>query len=363
MKQYVIHDLIKISVSEGVPKMTKKGIDFQIEHFSVLGESERDIPYLITVLPYSEYKKPRTETFSIFHGIKGIQGKEMLDESKMLAVEKTETGYTIYTGGYFLINTFIQLILVKEGYSMIHAACIVDSKGRGLLLPGAGGVGKTSILGHLLKKEYRALGDDIVIAKSDGECLSFPRSFVLKSYHQSIYPELFEKLHLLNSKKKIIPSLLEFIRKNAPFTDLTKKILKKAGLYKKVYNTWPFPEDQASVPISEIFGENAITERAQIKKIVFLERYEGKDMTLQPIKNELVAQRMFSIINHELASEIEFLCRLGAYELAYIDGYFQTMSNTIQRFVRGADCSILKIPVSTSPEELAEKFESLCLHP
>ena len=47
---------------------------------------------------------------------------------------------------------------------MIHAAGYLNSNGKVNIITGAGGIGKTAILGHAIKnKKLKYLGDDIII--------------------------------------------------------------------------------------------------------------------------------------------------------------------------------------------------------
>ena len=130
----------------------------------------------------------------------------------------------------------------------------MDAKdNRVTLLPAAGGAGKTALLGYMVQEfRSRHMGDDIVILGKAGNCLSFPRSFVLKEYHRSIYPEVFQRLNL---RTKSSYKVKRFLIDNAPFLGIAKTILRRRRIYYKVAQSINLIPHLAEVPVEEIFGE------------------------------------------------------------------------------------------------------------
>ena len=197
MTHYAIHDLVDVLVDPRVNESIIDSIDFQIGYFKTT-DNQLSAPHKIIVKPYDDFIPDPALIFDTFHLTRGISGQYLDDSNDKVALKRDEYGYTIYANSpNFLINLFIQLLLIEPGISMVHAAAVADRKGNVTLLPGAGGVGKTAILGCMVKEyDYRLLGDDIIGLSEKGDCLSFPRSFVLIEYHRSVYQEVFQQLNI-----------------------------------------------------------------------------------------------------------------------------------------------------------------------
>lgn len=78
-----------------------------------------------------------------------------------------------------------------------HAAA-VDRGGRSLLMPGSGGMGKSTLTGFLVANGFSYLGDDIVaIAEDDGSLLPLPSCLSVKSGSWPLLEEFFPALSQL----------------------------------------------------------------------------------------------------------------------------------------------------------------------
>lgn len=365
MKQYIkynIHNIVHIYVDERVQQWVIDGIDFQLHFFKTTDKNYNDEDihkgnYLV-VRRYLDFNKEHYGDMHIFHDKYAVPGKVVLNESRRIAIIKDENGYCIFTDSPILITLFVQLLIIREGFSFIHAAAISDDMNNIILLPGAGGVGKTALVGFLVKNHgYRLLGDDIVLVKSDGHCFSFPRPFVLKKYHKDIYPETFALLNLNNKTKSLFKIAIDFIIRNAPFLDFMKKILKKRGLYGRVRHILPIAQDfLATVPIDELFGKDKIASSGIIKKIFFMERYQGDKFKFQNINKRILSSRMFSIIHHEWSDYMKDLFSFGALDIEDIPSYFNNTHSIIEHAIDDASHELFLIPENSGSEEMAEYF-------
>ena len=240
---------------------------------------------------------------------------------------------------------------------MVHAAAVCDQQGQATLLPGAGGVGKTALVGYLVKEQgFKHLGDDIVILGKDGGCLSFPRAFVLKAYHRSVYPEVFERL---NIKKGINYGLKRFVVENAPFVGIAKKMMRGSSLYHKVGRVVNSGAFEAAVPVEEMFGAQNVGQGGRVDRIIFLERYEGKDFRIEKIDEESLCRRMFSILHHEWVASMAQCFSLGALEVVDLPVYFRKVAETLRSCISGKKCQVLSIPAAASPRDLLRSYLEL----
>jgi len=362
---YRVHQFIDVIVDENVNTSVVDEIDFQIGYFK--HESLQPLaPYQINVEPYSIFPSDSYVPFDTFHLVRGVSGKLLDDPQRRIAIEKCETGYTIYADTYFLINLFIQFILIDLGVSLVHAAAVVDGNNRVTFFPGAGGVGKTALLGFLARDHnYRLLGDDIIGLSEKGECLSFPRSFVLKEYHRSVYPDVFERLNIAVPSGKSMPlnsrNAKKLVKENIPFLGLSKSVLRRLGLldvvaHKMLGDQADGPAFLAAVSIENMFGCDAVADKGVLDNIVFLQRYAGEHFNVIPISEDALCSRMIAIIHHEWVSVMRQFFTLGAFEIVDLAQYFNKTRKVMQSAVRGKRSNILLIPDQASPEELLHQF-------
>jgi len=102
------------------------------------------------------------------------------------------------------IGPVMQWLLMQKDHSMVHSAAVAVG-GRGILLPGWGGTGKTSAIICLLKDvaDTSFLSDDYTILSAKGELLAYPKAFFIYPYHRGLFPHLFKAKH-----KPLVPPVL-----------------------------------------------------------------------------------------------------------------------------------------------------------
>lgn len=357
---YAVHNLVKIEIHDKLIDAIGSSLEFQIGYFKITDTSKYSTAQAdIKIRPYDELlsKLHTFKDISEFHLSRGVSGKCLYNESKRLGIIKTNNGYDIYADApNFLINLYIQLVIYNKGYSMVHAGGFARNNGI-TLIAGAGGVGKTALLGHMVKfKNYKILGDDIAIIKNDGTCLSFPRAFVFKEYHREVYPELFKEL---NIPKWSTYKLKRFIIENIPFTGLIKSFLKKVGKYYSVAANLGLDPYLATVAVDKIFGDNVVLDQGNIKNVIFLERYNGRDFICEHIDKQSMGKRLFAIIHHEWNAVLCELFELGSLEIINVSEYFYKVEQNINEFIQNCNLKILRIPNGASPNQLASYFEKI----
>ena len=357
MKRYNVHGLASVNVDVSIGTALVNALEFQLGYFRCDDENDVETSYEINIKPYNHLGHAiTTEPFTAFHLSRGIEGKIVDEPERQLAVEKKANGFTIYSDSpNFLINLYIQLMLSLEGYTMVHAAGYCDASDRATLLAGAGGVGKTALLGHIVKRfGYKNMGDDVVIIGHDEKCLSFPRAFVFKEYHRTVYPEVFRELKIGRWNTY---GLKRFVIENAPFLGLTKKLLRRLGLYYSVANSLNLAPYLATVPVEQIFGKNSVSNKGKISRIIFLERFAGDSFILEEILPSSMTRRLFSIIHHEWSVVLEHLFVMGALELVDLPEYWGRVAQIIEKVMEKKTLLTLRIPHTAAPEEIAHQYE------
>lgn len=360
MIRYNIHDLVEVTVDPRVPAALREAIAFQIEHFRI-GDGAPHTPHRIAVRPYDDWSQFKPQVFQAFHTCDGVDAKWFDHPDRRLAYQKDAAGYRVFADTpAFLINMLLQFIFVQHGITLVHAAAVVDEQDRVTLLPGPGGVGKTALLGSLVKHHgYRLLGDDIIGLREDGVCFSFPRSFVLKEYHRSVYPELFDELGLNQRKRRrsVIKRVANVLVDNMPGKGLARAILRGAGLLgaaQKALASPSTPPFLAAAPVQDVFGSDSVADSGQLDQVIFMERWTGPHFEQHRMPAASMMRRMVSIIHHEWADHMRSFWGLGSMELVDLPRYFRNVESICRIALANAPCHRVMIPTNATPDELLD---------
>ncbi|KAB7519441.1 hypothetical protein [Halosegnis rubeus] len=359
-RYYDIHGFVGVSVDEDLRPEILESVEFQIGYFST---NSRPKNISLTIRPYSA--RPSVQEVTYFHKYSGISENYIEHSTREFAVEVSNGKFTAYTSDAgFLINIYIQLILSEAGMSFIHAAGLAKDD-TALLLAGGGGVGKTALASNLVQNSsYRWLGDDLIILGENGDSLSFPRSFVLKEYHQGVYPEYFEE-HNLKRKStttKWQAKVVRFLYANAPFVGITESLLQRLGVYQDAYsNIGRAINDRyvATPPMEDLFGDDLITDSSQTGTVIFMERYEGMEFEFKEISADSMADRLAAVIHHEWVDYMREFFTLGSLELFEFTSYFENVLQIIASGLSSNRCCIFRIPGESSPQDVFEAFREI----
>ena len=348
---YDIHGLVGISLDGRVSDWIVRDIDFQIAHFKRPYLSRRPGISEIRIYPYNDYAELAGKALEKFHDARGLRGVLLDNSERRLAVTKLNEGFAVFADTpNFLITLYIQLLLCHSGYSMVHAAAVMDENGAVTLFTGAGGVGKTALVGKLVKEHgYKCLGDDIVLLSQDGMCRSFPRSFVLKEYHRQVFGDVFKSR---NIRRGVSHKLKRAIVDNAPFVGLLKKALRGSRIYSAIGMAVNRNEYEACVPMESILGRGKIAEIGPVERIVLLTRYLGDEYKRETTSGASLARIMLAILHREWSSSLDHVFALGALELVDVPSYFERTVRIIQSCIGDKRREILYIPESAQPDSL-----------
>jgi len=359
-RRYDIHGLVEVVIGADVRVEVVKEIDFQIGAFYVTGPAEAaaGTPQVL-VRPYAaavEYDTQAGVGDAVFYQSRGAVGKFVRNDEERFFVGRTGTGYVVCADyANFLINLYIQLLLVEQGMTMSHAAAYKASDGHITVLAGAGGIGKTAVLGYAVaERGLQHLGDDIIILDAQGVCRAFPRQFVLKSYHKEIYAEVF--------KKKRLPSwnaygFKRFLIENAPFTGVLKKFLKRSGWYYSVANLLRPQPFLATVSPDELFGEGTLVREGKIGRIVYLDRSHKPNFERRSISQDVLVNRLFSVIQYEWKDFMTHLLTLGSVNVTDLAAYMAKTVSIFRKVTTHVELVQIDIPVDASPQQLIEYLD------
>ena len=354
---YRFHGLIDVLVDDGVTAALQRSIDFQIAHFRDDGETTA--PWRIEVYPYERIADVDADAATRFHRSRVRTGQLLDMPPQRVALRQEPWGYSLFLqGGSGFLMVTLQLLLCAQGVSLVHAGALSDADGRVVLLPGAGGVGKTALIARLVRDGHcRLLGDDIVALTDGNRVLAVPRAFVLKDYHRETLPDAFASVpprpwHASPRAR----SVLRFLYRNAPFVGVTLGLLSRSGLLDGLLARLRPPDDFEAVPVSSLFGPSAVAAQGSLREIVFLERYAGNAFRFEPLDRKALVRRMFSIMHHEWVDHMRAFWQLGAVEIVDLPTYFAEMARILEAATAAPASHLLMIPEAATPSELTRFF-------
>jgi hypothetical protein len=359
-RRYDIHGLVEIVVAADVRQEVIKEIDFQIGAFHVGAYEQSSVATRqIMVFPYaaaSKYDACKGEGDAVFYHTRGRVGEFIRDDREKFFVARTDLGYVICADyANFLINLYIQLLLVEQGITMSHAAAYKASDGGITVLAGAGGIGKTAVLGYAVgERGLQHLGDDIILLDAKGICRAFPRQFVLKSYHKEIYADIFKKKQLPIWNAYVFK---RFIIENAPFTGALKKFLKRSGWYYSIANLLRPQPFLATVSPDELFGKGTIVREGKVSRLIYLDRSFKPEFVSYSVDRRVLVNRLFSVIHYEWKDFLTHLVSLGALNVTDLARYMEQSIETFWEATANVEMIQIDIPVNASPQQLIEYLD------
>lgn len=238
----------------------------------------------------------------------------------------------------------LQVMLLKEGYSFIHAAA-VSKEMEAIVLPSWGGVGKTASVAKLIKQGYKLLGDDLNIIAENGNIYGFPKKFVLYFYHKELFPEVFNKKELKcnsvlnNFYTKIIPTVKEILRKFPTILAYARK-----------HN----PQSMKISP-TEIFGKEKIEKNSQIKQIIWIERTKNKNQCTKCETKELAMKAVSVTINEIFNENINAILIMCGFNIVKYEDIFEKMYKIYENALKGKIANKLEVPMEKNVSCVAEE--------
>lgn len=240
----------------------------------------------------------------------------------------------------------LEIMLLKNGKTFIHAGAVSNNKGDALLMPSWGGVGKTASISKLVNKGYKLLGDDLNILSDDGKIYGFPKKFVLYFYHKDLFPQVFE-----DKKIKCNSTLNKFYSKIIPSV---KKIFRKIpGLlsFARKHN----PQSIKVSPI-EIFGNDNISYVAKVKQVVWIERENGKN-EINNISIENIISKSISVTINEIFNEnLNAVLIMCGMKIINYDEIFEKIISIYKASLEKASCKILFVDSKKKVECVADEI-------
>jgi hypothetical protein len=236
--------------------------------------------------------------------------------------------------------------MVARGAAMIHAAKVAY-RGQGIALPAAGGTGKTSTVAKLLRRDgFSFMGDDWAFLTDDSMLLGYDKPMFIKPHHKSIYPHLFE-----GARKPLVPVALS--RVVGRFTTVVHPVVIRYPRLADFSRRWS-PEHRM-VPATRAFPGRAVTPRAPLAQVVYIERYEGARTRLRERDEGWMVDRMLGNFQTELAGFSQrVVTGLAAASVLPWRRFVEEKANVLQKAIDGRPCHLLQVPSVYSPDDASD---------
>ncbi len=269
-----------------------------------------------------------------------------------VTVAKTPDGFKVSGRGELLtaVIPLLDRLCVRSNAAMVHAA-IVDYRGRGVLMPAWGGVGKTSTVAKLVRLEgVRFMADDWGFLSDSGTVLGYAKPMFIKAHHQPIYPQLFR-----GARKPLVPKGL-----TKPLERLSTMVHPVIVRYPRTASfTRHWSPEHRMVHPAEAFGQENISSSAPLALALFLERYSGTDAILESRSREWMASRVVGNFHTELPGVSRSLIEaLGATGIIPLERHFAEKWEVVHRGLSGIGCHVLRLPVDWSADRTSDHVTS-----
>lgn len=229
----------------------------------------------------------------------------------------------------------IQWLLLQRECSLVHGAAVAI-EGRGVLLPGWGGTGKTSGIVCLLRDMPGAafLGDDYTIVTSDGRLLAFPKALFIYPYHHRLFPHVFKARH-----KPLVPpafsGVLEYVR-----TAVRPTIMAFPALERIARRITP---EHMQVPARKACPTRS-SPTAPLERVLFIERHSGTETQVQELAAEEARRRLMGNFHYEMGRNARdlFLAAVGTSVLD-MEAYYSKMGSVLASALKNRGLYLMRI--------------------
>ncbi len=237
---------------------------------------------------------------------------------------------------YNIFDFIIETKLLVNNSSFIHASSI-ENQGKAILFVAAGGVGKTSIMMQMLKKEgWKYLADDLSIVGSNGRVYFNPK-------YIQIYP--------YNIKNDF---------------ELYNLLIKGRGALDRLH--WSYRKlryGEASVrrrvDPRVFFGPGKVSSSAQVAKVINLVRTNVNDFEIDGIGPDVISNMAAEILSLEISPFFKYscLCNGGGSDSPFpkIEEIKERAIRRFQEIFNNVPRYQLKIPLKASPSDLFEYID------
>lgn len=245
----------------------------------------------------------------------------------------------------------LQLTFLMANMACIHCATI-EKGGKAVIFPSWGGVGKTALLTAFVKSmDWQLLGDDLVVLSPDGVCYGFPRPMVLYPYHKEVFPEVFS-----SGRGPVAPTIMN--------RWLTKMAIQVKPLLRTFPNALQFARKHNPQAVrinpSEVFGIDKLSQKAQAKVVVWLDRVQGlTEPEFLPANGTVVSRIIGSTLKEYDPWCVNLTNVAMGLGIIDIDQVYSTWTKIIKEGLAECETYILYLPADLPVTEVPKVVQSI----
>ncbi len=239
-----------------------------------------------------------------------------------------------------VLEPLLYFTLPALGCTFVHGAGLARD-GKGVLVIGHSGVGKTSLALEMVSDGYSFFGDDLVILSREGEMLSFPKRIKLEGWNITERPEVLSKIkEKMGTKEKLFFKMFRSYFKDSPSSIST------------------------TASIGDIIENPEMGTRSRLHHIVHVKRYGGsefvtKDIPLPESVSETALNLFWEFENQDYRNVKLFYAfmRLQRQDhVGFLEEHHRSVSETLAQSFRDARSSIMMVPASAT---VGDTYEAL----
>jgi hypothetical protein len=317
----------------------EENLDYHLRYFKV-GKKPDEINYRIR--DFSEFSLP-DEHYVVKNKYFGFDNGICLPNIHY-AIMLREHNLTEFTGKYRSPKLWLQYLFIAKGYSFIHSAAVIFN-GKGVIFPGLGGSGKSTIVSELLKcNNIQIFGDDYVIVDRYSTVYSYPSDFCLFDYH------------LKNLKMSEEKQYFKGIGLKLKFSNFIGGIplLKRAYGFMQRSKMPEWEPGYVKVPITKLISEKNIGNSAKLDICIFLKKYSGKELKIRYLDQQTASNEINGILHKEIGTDFFFFYLLNAFNVIDIADFEKNQKEIIQECFSRLGMFEILIPADVTPERLTE---------
>lgn len=306
--------------------------------------------YSLTIAPYDSLE--RSETRNVGGSAEQVSEDVIEFPEARFAVKFSANKLTLYLDlSGIPLNPWLQLLLVPQGVSLVHAAA-VEKDGHSLLLPAFGGAGKTLATGLLVRDHgYKFLGDDIVMLTAQGSVLPFPRPLFFYNHHLDVFGDFFANRKSVVAQQRIVGSMKRKLVRSIPLKQVVKNFAKTMGAEGTLRRVAATREYLDAGSAEDVFGASSLGTGSPLGRIVFLQRSSGGSLELQETSTDHLVGRMFAILMNEWKAEWPRVIAAAGYGAVDLADHYERFTSILRSGVNNIPTSTLVIPKAASPHE------------
>lgn len=234
---------------------------------------------------------------------------------------------------YSVFDYLSQLVQLPLGQTYLHASAI-ELEGKGVLLAGWGGVGKSStMLKLVLEKGWRYLSDDLVVLDQAGRIWLSPKNLQVYAYN-------------LADQRALESALFD-----------ERAILDRAawGWRRRVYGPGAV---RRRVSPETLFGTRRVAKEAELALALFMDRTDQQDFSVVPISQGEAADRAAMTLLNELQplTDLSVAMHSGGVSaiLPRVDAFHEMTEKVLGKGLKRVQPYAVSVPLRAKPDEVTE---------